>query len=118
VSLVDTNLYATARSAPFRDRARAALARLAAEEPLSVSRQILREYIAVMTRPLVWGKPLALAEATTDAAAFVRRFSVLEDGPPVRDQVMELSDRYSFGGRQVLTPTLSRRCWRMGSGGC
>jgi predicted nucleic acid-binding protein len=101
VSLVDTNLYATARSAPFRDRARAALARLAAEEPLSVGRQILREYIAVMTRPQVWGKPLTLAEATTDAAAFVRRFSVLEDGPPVWDQLMELSGRYSFGGRQV-----------------
>jgi predicted nucleic acid-binding protein len=45
MSFVDTNVlvYATARGAPFRDRARAALARLAIGEPLSVSRQILRE---------------------------------------------------------------------------
>jgi predicted nucleic acid-binding protein len=103
VSFVDTNVlvYATARSAPFRDRARAALARLAAGEPLSVSRQILHEYIAVMTRQQTWGKALTLAEATADAASFVRRFTVLEDGSAVWDQLMELSRRNSFGGRQV-----------------
>jgi predicted nucleic acid-binding protein len=103
VSFVDTNVlvYATASSAPFRDRARAALVRLAANEPLSVSRQILREYVAVMTRPQTWGRALSLAEALTDAAVFERRFTILEDGPPVWDQLMDLSRRYSFGGRQV-----------------
>ena len=103
MSFVNTNIlvYATARSAPFRDRSRAALSRLAASEPPAVSRQILREYIAVMTRQQIWGKALTLAEATADADAFVRRFRVLEDGPPVWDQLMELSRRYSFGGRQV-----------------
>jgi predicted nucleic acid-binding protein len=44
---------------------------------------------------------LTRAEATADAAAFGRRFSVLEDGPPVWDKLMDLSRRYSFGGRQV-----------------
>jgi len=29
------------------------------------------------------------------------RFTVLEDGPPVSDQLIELSRRYSFGGGQV-----------------
>jgi predicted nucleic acid-binding protein len=103
VSFVDTNVlvYATARNAPFRDRARAALARLATDDPLSVSRQILREYIAVMTRQQIWGKALTLAEATADAATFVQQFTVLEDGPPVWDRLMELSRGYSFGGRQV-----------------
>ena len=47
------------------------------------------------------GKPLALSEATTDTTAFIRRFTVLEDGPAVWDRLMELSRRYSFGGRQV-----------------
>jgi predicted nucleic acid-binding protein len=103
VSFVDTNVlvYATARSAPFRDRSRAALSGLATGELLAISRQILREYIAVMTRPQTWGRALTLAEATTDTVAFARRFSVLEDGPPVWDQLMQLSRRYSFGGRQV-----------------
>jgi len=103
VSFVDTNVlaYATATSAPFRDRARAALVRLAADEQLSVSRQILREYVAVMTRPQTWGRALSLAEAMTDAAVFERRFTVLEDGQLVWDQLMDLSRLYSFGGRQV-----------------
>ncbi len=103
MSFVDTNVlvYATATSAPFRDRARAALVRLAADEQLSVSRQILREYVAVMTRPQTWGRALSLAEAMTDAAVFERRLTVLEDGQLVWDQLMDLSRLYSFGGRQV-----------------
>ena len=103
MSFVDTNvlIYATAQGSPFYDRAREALARIAAEEPLSLSRQILREYIAVVTRPQTWGKPLALAEAISDTATFARRFPILEDGPAVWDQLIELGRRYSFGGRQV-----------------
>jgi predicted nucleic acid-binding protein len=95
VSFIDTNVlvYATAQGAPFRDRA--------AGEPLSISRQLLREYIAVMTRPQTWGKPLSLTEATADAVAFSRHFTMLGDGAPVWDRLMELSRRYSFGGRQV-----------------
>jgi len=96
VSFIDTNIlvYSTARGAPFRDQARAALSRLAADEPLSLSRQILREYMAVMTREQIWGKALTLAEATVDAVTFARRFTALEDGPPVWDQLVELSRRY------------------------
>ena len=53
MSFVDTNVlvYAAARSAPLRDQARNALARLASNEPLLVSRQTLREYIAVRLVP-------------------------------------------------------------------
>jgi predicted nucleic acid-binding protein len=103
LSFVDTNVlvYARARSAPFRDQARAALSRLAAEEPMSVSRQILREYIAVMTRQETWGKALTPTEAAADAAIFAARFTVLEDGPAVWDRLVELCRRYCFAGRQV-----------------
>ena len=103
MSFVDTNVlvYAAVRSSPFRDRARAALAGAAAGGTLSLSRQVLREYIAAMTRPQTWGKPLTLTEAMADAAAFVQRLLILEDGPPVWDQLVQLSRAYSFGGRQV-----------------
>ena len=103
MTFVDTNVlvYATARSAPFREQARATLSRLAADEALSVSRQILREYVAVMTRQQIWGKALTPTEAAADAATFAARFTVLEDGPAVWDQLIELCRRYSFGGRQV-----------------
>jgi predicted nucleic acid-binding protein len=52
VSFVDTNvlIYSTAAGAPFQERARTALARLITDESLFISRQILREYVAAMTR--------------------------------------------------------------------
>ncbi len=74
---------------------------LAPNEKLSISRQVLREYLAVMTRPQTWGKPLGLAEAMADAIAFINRFAVLEDGPTVWNQLAELSRRYAFAGRQI-----------------
>lgn len=103
MSFIDTNVlvYASAEGAPFQDRARAALVRLAVKARLSISRQILREYLAVMTRPQTWGKPLSLVDAMADAKAYTNRFDVLEDGPAVWDQLYELSRHHAFAGRQV-----------------
>jgi predicted nucleic acid-binding protein len=103
VSFVDTNVlvYSTAAGSPFQERARAALVRLMIDEQLFISRQILREYLAVMTRQQVWGKALSLSEAISDTLVFTQRFSILEDGLPVWQQLTELGRRYSFGGRQV-----------------
>ena len=103
MTFIDTNVlvYAAADGAPVLDRARAALARAAADGAVTISRQILREYLSVMTRQQIWGKPLSLAQAVADTAAFVREFTVLEDGPLVWDRLVMLSRRYSFAGRQV-----------------
>jgi len=103
LSFIDTNVlvYATAEGAPFQSKARAALIGLPSTEKLTISRQVLREYLAVMTRPQNWGKPLSLTEAMADAIAFARRFDVLEDGPAVWHQFAELSRHCSFAGRQV-----------------
>src|SRR5207247_1354202 len=100
-SFVDTNVlvYSTAAGAPFQDRSRTALAALAAGDTLSVSRQVLREYLAVMTQQQSWGRALSLREAIADTSLFIQRFTVLEDGPAVWDQFLELCRRHSFGGR-------------------
>jgi predicted nucleic acid-binding protein len=103
LSFVDTNvlIYATVEGAPFQDNARAALVGLGPHETLSISRQVLREYLAAMTRPQTWGRPLTLTDAMVDATAFADRFGVLEDGPKVWDCLSELSRHYRFAGRQV-----------------
>jgi predicted nucleic acid-binding protein len=103
LSFIDTNvlLYATAEGAPFQAKARAALVGLPPNERLTISRQVLREYLAVMTRPQNSGKPLSLTEAMADATAFARRFDVLEDGPAVWHQFVESTRHCSFSGRQV-----------------
>jgi predicted nucleic acid-binding protein len=71
------------------------------KEQRSLSRQVLREYLAVMTRQQAWGKALTLSEAIADAGLFLRSFTVLEDGLPVWEKLVELSRRYSFAARQV-----------------
>ena len=103
MTFIDTNVlvYAAVDGAPLLDRARAALARTAADGAVVISRQVLREYLSVMTRQQIWGKPLSLAQAVADTAGFVRQFTVLEDGPLVWDRLVMLSRRYSFAGRQV-----------------
>jgi toxin-antitoxin system PIN domain toxin len=103
VSFIDTNVlvYATINGSPFQDRARAALVRVVREGTTTLSRQVLREYLAVVTRPQTWGKPLSLAAAMTDAATFANRFHVLEDGPVVWESLRQLSLNYAFAGRQI-----------------
>jgi hypothetical protein len=52
-------VIASKRSSPsvaLFDRARAAFARAAAEGPVTISRQLLREYLSVMTRAADVGK--------------------------------------------------------------
>jgi len=51
VTFIDTNVlvYAAADGAPLLDRARAAVARAAADGPVAISRQVVREYLSVMT---------------------------------------------------------------------
>ena len=103
MSFVDTNVLvqSTATDASFHAAARAALARLRASGPVAISRQILREYLAVVTRPQSWAKALTLAEATADTDGFIQRFAVLEDGLPVWDELMTLTRGFAFGGKQV-----------------
>jgi predicted nucleic acid-binding protein len=90
---VDTNVlvHASVPAAPDREKARAALSTYAASgETLCINRQVLREFLAVITRPQTW----ILARTTPEAA-------VAEDGPAVWDQLVDLCRRFDFGGRQV-----------------
>ncbi len=96
---IDTNVlvHAAAPGAPDRERARAALA----GEPIRISRQILREFVAVITRPQLWAQAKTPSEAASAALVITRDFEILEDGPPVWDKLVELCGRFAFGGRQV-----------------
>ncbi len=101
---IDTNVlvHAAAPGAPDRERARAALARSAAAgEPIRISRQILREFVAVITRPQLWAQAKTPSEAGSAALVITRDFEILEDGPLVWDKLVELCGRFAFGGRQV-----------------
>lgn len=103
MSVVDTNVlvHASVPTSPEHARARAALARLVAHDPVAVTRQILREYLSAVTRPQAWARAATLAEATAETDGFIQRFVVLDDGPLVWNELMTLSRRFMFGGKQV-----------------
>lgn len=101
---IDTNVLVRARFtvAPGHSVVRAWLrAALAGTERLRISRQILREYLAVVTRPQLWSKPLPMADARQDVSWFVATFDLLEDGPDVTRELMTLCRDVAIGGRQI-----------------
>lgn len=71
------------------------------EEPLHISRQIVREYLAAVTRPQIWSEPLAMADALEDATRLVSSFTVLEDGPNVMAMLIALCREVPVGGKQL-----------------
>ena len=68
---------------------------------MCLSRQILREYLSVVTRPQLFLSPVPMAEALADVAGFATDFELLEDGPEVGKQLMELCRLVPIAGRQV-----------------
>jgi predicted nucleic acid-binding protein len=103
VSFVDTNVLVHASAPASSENARAitAIRAMASRNRVSISRQILREYVAVMTRPQLWGDPVPLAAALASASTFHRLFHIVEDGPDVWDEFVRLAGRSGFGGKQV-----------------
>jgi predicted nucleic acid-binding protein len=101
---IDTNvlIYATRPSSSFHEWAKSALAAAVASEPrIAISRQVLREYLAVVTRPGGRSEALSMADALADVARFSSSFDVLEDGPEVAARLVELCRTVRLAGRQV-----------------
>ena len=103
MSVVGTNVLVLAanKAAPDRARAFSALVPLRAQSRVRVTRQILREYTAVVTRPQSWSAALTPAEAVADVDVLIQRFDVLDDGPDVWRAPMGLTRRFAFGRKQV-----------------
>ena len=101
---VDTNVlvYAAISSAPRHTEARRELERLHAEGPsLWVSRQVLREYAAVLTRPQSFTAPLPSGTVAADVRRLSTEFSIAEDSPQVTEQLVRLLEQLEVGGKQV-----------------
>ena len=90
---VDTNVlvYARVMEAPDHDVARELLAQATtSDEPAQLSRQVLREYLAVMTRPQTWPVPLTRDQVLDDVERLAANFQILEDGPQVTEALVAL----------------------------
>ncbi len=101
---IDTNVLVKARipAAPDHDGARASLERAFEDtEPLRISRQVIREYLAVVTRPQTWSVGISRAEAFDDVSRLLGSFEILEDGPSVTAALVGLCSEVMVGGRQI-----------------
>ena len=100
----DTNYFVYARfpGAPQHEDARDGLRRaLDGGEPLRISRQVIREYLAVVTRPQAWADALTLEEALEDVSRLIANFEILEDGPEVTETLIALCHEVPVGGWQI-----------------
>lgn len=101
---VDTNvlIYATRRLAAQHAAAQAALARHEDNGSVMwVSPQVLREYLAAVTRPQATSPALAMTTAIADVQRFRSAFEVAEERPGVLDRLLDLLAVQRGGGRQV-----------------
>jgi predicted nucleic acid-binding protein len=99
---LDTNVrvFATRPTAAQHAAALAALTRLEAEgAAFWISTQVLREYLAVVTRPQATAPALSMATAIADARRFRDAFAVAEDGSNVLDRLLALLAGRRSGGR-------------------
>lgn len=101
---IDTNVLLTA-TAVARVGHAAALALLDGgfgERSLFLSGQVLREYIAVATRPTAAnGLGLTTAEAIGNARQFLDRSNFLREDAAVRDALFHLLETVPCAGKQV-----------------
>ncbi|MDE2816837.1 MAG: PIN domain-containing protein [Chloroflexota bacterium] len=101
---IDTNVLVNARilEAPDHDLARAQLERAFQDlEPLRISRQVVREYLSVVTRPQTWSIAIAREDALADVDRLTNGFEMLEDGPEVTQSLLALCREVTVGGRQI-----------------
>ena len=101
---IDTNVLVNSRvaGAPDHDVARASLEHAFRDpEPLRISRQVIREYLAVVTRPQTWPVAITHDEALDDVSRLISSFEILEDGPVVTELLVALCREVPSGGRQI-----------------
>lgn len=101
---VDTNVlvYAASSGAPLHQRASEELRRRhESGQDLWISRQVLREYLATLSRAQTFAKPRSARELASDIRYFLSHFRLAEEGPAVTEKLLELIEEVEIGGKQV-----------------
>ena len=101
---VDTNIlvYANTVSAPEHLTAQNQLqALIAGGVELWTSRQVLREYMATLTRVQTFTRPVPPAAIEIDIHRFEDQYEVAEDGPNVTVYLLKLLNTVAIGGKQI-----------------
>ena len=101
---IDNNIliYATQETAPWNPEARRALQAFEeAGSELWLSRQVLREYIAALSRPQTYATPLDTETIVQRVRLFQQIFHVADDTAEVTSRLLALLTERPAGGKQV-----------------
>ncbi|MFN6501745.1 MAG: type II toxin-antitoxin system VapC family toxin [Nostoc sp. DedQUE01] len=101
---LDTNIlvHASQIQSPFHQGAMEAIQGFYdAGVDLWISRQVLREYLATLTRSQQFTNPLPIAILIQDLRYFYNRFQVAEDNSQVTESLLTLMQEIPSGGKQV-----------------
>jgi predicted nucleic acid-binding protein len=101
---LDTNVlvYAASLGAPLHQRAVEELRRRhESKQDLWISRQVLREYLATLSRAQTYSTPRPLLELVEDVRYFQSRFLVADEGPAVTRRLLELIEQTEVGGKRI-----------------
>lgn len=101
---LDTNILVRANviSAPLHDAALTAIQTLRrSNTALWLSRQVLREYIATVTRPQNFMQPMDAATVVKRVEYFETRFTIADETSIVTRNLLNLIASVAIGGKQV-----------------
>jgi predicted nucleic acid-binding protein len=100
----DTNVVIRLNVAetPEHEQVKAAISALLANQNiLWLSRQVLREFCAVLTRPQTFPTPPRAVDVTARARALAGLFQVADETRQVTDNLLVLLETVPLGGKQV-----------------
>jgi predicted nucleic acid-binding protein len=101
---LDTNVlvFANIEEAPFHEVAlNAVQSHEQAGMDIWISRQVLREYLATLSRPQTFTSSLPPEKLESQIGLFIDRFHIAEDTAQVTEQLLMLIQQVSVGGKQV-----------------
>ncbi|MBN4006322.1 type II toxin-antitoxin system VapC family toxin [Nostoc sp. LPT] len=101
---LDTNIlvYASQIQSPFHQAAMETIQGFYdTGVELWISRQVLREYLAMLTRAQQFANSLPIAIVIQDLRYFYNRFRVAEDNSQVTERLLTLMEEIFSGGKQV-----------------
>lgn len=101
---LDTNVlvFAACVGSPLHEQASEEIhTRLKSGQELWVSPQVLREYLAALSRPQTFSRPKPARDLTADIRSFKSRFRLAEEGTAVTDQLLALIEQVEVAGKQI-----------------
>lgn len=100
---LDTNIlvYLANEDSPFHLRSAEKFKEVAGKSELWISRQVLREYAVVMTRPGIVEKPLSSKEVASDIEKWESIFQIADETEEVTGILVELIKAHDIKGKKI-----------------